>query len=128
MNLMTTFRSAAILLLAAACSTVSQGQDAGNAGTQKTIEITAKRYSFSPEEITVVKGQTVTIVLNSTDVKHGLRIKELGFNVESKPGHPESAALTPSKTGEFDGSCSHFCGMGHGSMKLKVKVVDAPAQ
>ncbi|HEX3893934.1 MAG TPA: hypothetical protein VHW46_15270 [Terracidiphilus sp.] len=32
--------------------------------------------------------------------------------------------FTPNQTGTFVGHCSVFCGMGHGSMTLTLRVVD----
>jgi len=35
------------------------------------VEITAKRFAFSPDKITLKKGQTVKLRLHSEDVTHG---------------------------------------------------------
>jgi cytochrome c oxidase subunit 2 len=91
----------------------------GNAqGTGQTIEIHAKRFDFSPAEITLKKGQPTTIKLYSDDVPHSLVIKELGVNKEFSKGHPQEITITPDKTGDFRGKCGRFCGSGHGSMAL----------
>lgn len=87
------------------------------------IEITAKRFSFSPGEITVKKGQSVTLVLKSEDVAHGLRIHELGVDIKVKAGETAEVTFTPDKVGDFTGHCSVFCGSGHGSMTITVHVV-----
>jgi cytochrome c oxidase subunit 2 len=88
------------------------------------IEVTAKRFTFEPEEITLKKGEPVVIVLKSKDVAHGLRFRDL--NVEAKVGAGGTAELkfTPEKTGEFFGHCYVFCGTGHGSMAMRVRVVE----
>jgi|SRR5579884_295541 len=115
-------------LLVAVCigSIYTAGQSSGDTQGKK-IEITAKRFSFSPAEITLVKGQPTTIELSSSDVTHGLRIRDLNFEVEAKPGHPGTETLTPNKTGTFKGSCNRFCGVGHGSMQMTVHVVEPGA-
>ncbi|HEX5235684.1 MAG TPA: cupredoxin domain-containing protein [Silvibacterium sp.] len=87
------------------------------------VEITAKRYSFSPGEITVKKGQPVVLVLKSADVAHGLRIRELKLNVKVQAGSSTQVEFTPDKVGDFIGHCSVFCGSGHGSMTIKLHVV-----
>ena len=92
--------------------------------TPEHIAIVAKRYSFEPAEITVHKGQPVTLELTSPVVTHGLEIKELGIKTEVKKGKPDEVSFTPEKAGTFTGKCSHFCGMGHGSMKLKINVIE----
>ena len=90
----------------------------------RRIEVTAKRFDFTPAEITVKKGEPVVIVLKSVDVAHGLRFRDLGVNVKVDKGKTGELAFTPKKTGDFVGQCSVFCGSGHGSMKLKLHVVD----
>jgi cytochrome c oxidase subunit 2 len=92
-------------------------------GQPQRIEITAKRFSYSPGEITVKKGQPVTIALKSEDVAHGLRIRELGVDMKVKAGETAEVTFTPDKVGDFTGHCSVFCGSGHGSMTITVHVV-----
>ncbi len=87
------------------------------------IEVTAKRFDFSPGEITLKKGQPVILVLKSEDVAHGLRIRELNIDVKVKAGSTAQIEFTPDKTGDFIGHCSVFCGSGHGSMTIKIHVV-----
>lgn len=88
------------------------------------IEITAKRFEFSPGEVTLKKGQPVVLVLKSLDVGHGIRIRELNVDVKVTKGGTAEVHFTPDKTGDFVGHCSVFCGSGHGSMAFKVHVVD----
>jgi cytochrome c oxidase subunit 2 len=90
----------------------------------RTINITAHRFTYAPDEITLKKGEPVVLVLKSEDVPHGLRIREL--NVEVKVGAHGTAQVqfTPDKTGDFIGQCFVFCGSGHGSMSFTLHVVD----
>jgi cytochrome c oxidase subunit 2 len=91
----------------------------------KHIEIVASRFSFSPNEITVKKGDPVTITVRSMDVTHGLVIEALGIRTtQIKKGQPEDLTLTPETAGTFQGKCAHFCGKGHGSMTFTVHVVE----
>ncbi len=83
----------------------------------RRIEITAKRFSYDPGEITLKKGQPVVLVLKSADVAHGLRFKGLNVEVKVEKGGTAEVQFTPEKTGDFVGHCSVFCGSGHGSMK-----------
>ena len=82
--------------------------------TPKRIEITAKRFEFMPANITLKKGEPVVLVLNSIDVAHGLRFRELGLDIKAKKGQTSELSFTPAKTGDFTGHCSIFCGNGHG--------------
>lgn len=90
----------------------------------RRIEVTAKRFSFAPGEITVKKGQPVVLVLESKDVAHGLRFRELNVDIKVRAGGTAEVQFTPEKTGDFVGHCSVFCGAGHGSMALTVHVVE----
>ena len=110
--------SFSVVMLTAAFSPVAvRAQDA------QRIEITAKRFNFTPGEITVKKGQPVVLVLHSEDVEHGLRINEFGVNAHIQPGKTIEVKFTPGKTGNFVGHCIVFCGPGHGTMEIKVHVV-----
>jgi len=92
------------------------------AASDHTIEIHAHRYAFTPSEITVKKGETVTLKLFSDDVPHSLLIKELGINQAVTKGKPAEVTFTPQKTGNFQGQCGRFCGSGHGKMAIAVHV------
>lgn len=92
------------------------------AAADRTIEIHAHRFEFTPSEITVKKGETVTLKLSSDDVTHSLQIKDLGINQTIAKGKPSEVTFTPQKTGDFQGQCGHFCGSGHGKMKIAVHV------
>jgi cytochrome c oxidase subunit II len=91
---------------------------------QQHIDVTASRFSFQPSEITIKKGDPVTIAIHSEDVTHGLVIQQLGVRAEVKKGQEADVTLTPETVGTFEGKCAHFCGKGHGSMVLTVHVVE----
>ena len=90
----------------------------------RRIEITAKRFTFQPGDITLRKGEPVVLVLKSTDVAHGLRFRELNVAVKAGAGGTAEVQFTPQKTGDFVGRCYVFCGSGHGSMSMTLHVVD----
>ena len=113
-----------ILLLGVVTVMVSSTSMVWAQAAPRTIEITAKRFSYDPGEITLKKGQPVVLVLKSADVEHGLRFRDLNVNIKVRPGGTIEARFTPEKTGDFIGHCSVFCGSGHGSMILKLHVVD----
>jgi len=95
-----------------------------HAAAPQRIAVTAKRFTFTPGELTLKKGEPVVLVLTSEDVSHGLSFKELGVNIKVAKGQTTEFAFTPDKTGDFVGHCSVFCGTGHGSMKLTLHVVE----
>jgi len=104
---------------------VIQGVSAAPAqNTARTIEIHAKRFSFTPAEVTLKKGETVKLLVTSEDVTHSLVIPGLQVNAEATRDHPGEVTVTPAKAGDFQGKCGHFCGKGHATMKFVVHVAD----
>ncbi|HEY3703883.1 MAG TPA: cupredoxin domain-containing protein [Terracidiphilus sp.] len=94
------------------------------AESPRHVEVTAHRYTFDPGVIVLRKGQPVVLVLKSADVAHGLRIRELGIEIKVPRGGSTQIQFTPDKVGDFVGHCSVFCGSGHGTMTLTLRVVD----
>lgn len=90
----------------------------------RVVEIHAKRFSFSPAEISLTKGEKVTLAFTSEDTTHGLLIPELGVNATIPKGKVTKVEVTPQQAGTFQGRCSRFCGVGHGSMVFSVVVKD----
>jgi cytochrome c oxidase subunit II len=88
----------------------------------RTIAITAKRFEFVPATITLKKGETVKLVVKSEDVTHGLFIRTLKIDTDLTPGETQEITVTPQTAGTFTAICHHFCGAGHGNMKLTVVV------
>jgi len=88
------------------------------------IEIHAKRFSFVPAEITIKKGETVTLALTSDDVSHSLLVEGLHINSPITEGHVTEVTVNPQAEGDFKSRCGRFCGSGHGSMLFVVHVVE----
>jgi cytochrome c oxidase subunit 2 len=90
--------------------------------TPHVVEISAKRFEFSPKEVHLKAGEPVTVRLVSSDRAHGLLIKELGIDLDANDGAPDSITITPSRAGTYAAICDHYCGSGHGNMKMSVIV------
>lgn len=86
------------------------------------VTVSAKKFSFTPAELTLKRGETVTIRETSEDRAHGLFQKELGIELDAKPGSPDEVTITPAKPGRYVAICDHFCGSGHGNMKMVITV------
>jgi cytochrome c oxidase subunit II len=99
-----------LLLLAAAAS--AQPTPA------RVVDISAKRFEFTPTEITLKKDEPVTIRLISSDRSHGLLIDALGVDLDAEDGKPGEVTITPHLAGRFPAICDHYCGSGHGNMKM----------
>jgi cytochrome c oxidase subunit 2 len=99
-------------------------RDASASTAPPRIEITARRFTYDPDVITLKKNETVMLVLESADVAHGLRIRELGLDMKTAKNKPAEMLFTPRKTGDFVGHCSVFCGPKHGTMKITFHIVE----
>ncbi len=88
------------------------------------IAITARRYEFSPAEITVKKGVPVTISLTSQDFSHGIKFTEPAVTLYGAKGETKEVTFTATQAGDFVGQCSSFCGSGHGGMQLVMHVTE----
>ncbi len=108
-------------------SSVEQNNKNGNSqnaqsGDVKEFRMTAKQFSFTPDTIEVNKGDKVRLIVTSTDVPHGIAIKEYGINQRLDVGKPVTIEFTADKEGTFTAYCSVFCGGGHTGMKGKIVV------
>jgi cytochrome c oxidase subunit 2 len=92
--------------------------------TPRKVEVSVKKFEYTPAEVTVKKGEPIVLVLTTEDVTHGLKFKELDLNAKFEKGKPAELAFTPEKVGDFVGHCSVFCGSGHGSMTLTLHVTE----
>lgn len=86
------------------------------------IEITAKRFAFTPDKITLKKGQTVRIRLHSEDVTHGFFLRPLKLDEQIPAGQTTEVTVTPQVAGTFTTICDHFCGANHGNMNMTIVV------
>jgi cytochrome c oxidase subunit 2 len=88
----------------------------------RVIAIHAKRFEFEPKEIHLVKGEPVTLAVTSEDVTHGFFSRPLHFDEDVVPGKTVSIPLAPKEPGTYTVICDHYCGSGHGGMKMVIVV------
>jgi cytochrome c oxidase subunit 2 len=116
------------MLLAGVCgialATVAPKGNLARADNPKVIEITAKKFEFTPSEITLKKGEPVILRLSSSDRVHGFMSKPLKIDTDIPSDTTKDVAVTPDAAGNFTVICDHYCGTGHGNMKMKVTVVE----
>lgn len=94
------------------------------ANPPREIVIIAKRFSFEPDTITLKKNESVMLKLESLDVTHGLRIRELNLDLKASREKPAEVLFIPRNIGDFVGHCSVFCGAKHGTMEITFHVVE----
>jgi len=88
----------------------------------KTFEVKAENYQFSPDRITVNKGDKVIIKAIAIDKDHGLGIKAFNVNKPLPKGELVTIEFTADKEGAFTIRCTKFCGWKHFWMKGKLIV------
>lgn len=109
-----------IMAIALACAVAMNTPS--RAATPRVVEITAQRFGFTPNQVTLKKGETVTLRLKSADVTHGFFMRALKIDEVVEPGTPTDVTITPQTAGTFTTICDHFCGANHGNMNMKIVV------
>jgi cytochrome c oxidase subunit 2 len=107
-----------IVALAILAGSLSAAQNA----PPREISITAKRFEFTPNQITLKRGEPVTLHVSALDRDHGFYQKDLKIDLDLSPDHESVVTITPEKSGRFVAICDHFCGSGHGNMKMVINV------
>src|SRR6266576_1823282 len=69
--------------------------------SEREIHIAAKKFDFTPDTITLKKGEPVVLVISSEDRKHGFNLRAFGVRTDVNPGGSARIRLTPDKTGKF---------------------------
>ncbi|HEY7677599.1 MAG TPA: cytochrome c oxidase subunit II [Candidatus Methylomirabilis sp.] len=86
------------------------------------VRLTGQVWSFTPNEIRVPAGATVTFVATSRDVVHGFFIPRANVNVMLLPGQVARATARFEEPGEYPYFCHEYCGIAHHIMWGKVIV------
>jgi heme/copper-type cytochrome/quinol oxidase subunit 2 len=89
---------------------------------ERTFEIDARQYAYSPSELKVNPGDIVTIHLVSTDVVHGLFVDGYDVSVTADPGQTATLTFVADKPGSFRFRCNVTCGAMHPFMIGKLTV------
>lgn len=120
----TKWRLAAVLPAGAAAGAVALAASTPRQMMEgpRVIQITAKRFGFTPNQITLKKGETVKLELSTEDVTHGFFQRALRLDSDIEAGKPTEIILKPETAGTFPVICDHFCGSGHGNMKMTIVV------
>jgi cytochrome c oxidase subunit 2 len=126
--------AALVFLLMWGSHGVAQDSQEKQSGERQVIEVSAKKYEFSPSEIHVKKGGEVRLKVHSTDEDHGmtLNLYPEGSKDKSAPGlvfdNPQDNGkvekgqdqvldFTAQRAGTYKFKCAKICGIHHGRMK-----------
>ncbi|KAA8754915.1 MULTISPECIES: cytochrome C oxidase subunit II [Paenibacillus] len=116
-----------LILVLTACGGTKQSAESGSNGSDADAGVTASEelvikasnYEFDQPEYHLKKGVPVNIVYENENGNHGILVPELNLQLDTRNS---SKVITPDKVGEFEMSCSVFCGSGHSSMISKIIV------
>ena len=91
---------------------------------EQVVRMTAKKFEYTPSEITLKKGVPVILEITAVDRDHGFKVPELGIRADLKSGQVTRVRIVPDRTGTFEFRCDVFCGSGHEDMSGEIVVVD----
>jgi heme/copper-type cytochrome/quinol oxidase subunit 2 len=89
---------------------------------ERLFRVEARQFAYSPSQLRVNPGDTVTIQFVSTDVVHGLYIDGYGISVEADPGQTATLTFVANKAGSYRVRCNVTCGAMHPFMIGKLSV------
>lgn len=111
-----------LAVLGVGLSGISLGAAMGVGSNEQVIQVTAQRFTFTPNEIVVKKGQPVVLEFSSLDFVHGFNIPSLNLRADLPPGKVTRVRFTPERVGEHLFVCDNFCGEGHEDMHGRIVV------
>ncbi|RTL57950.1 MAG: cytochrome c oxidase subunit II [Rhodocyclaceae bacterium] len=82
----------------------------------RVVEVDVRRFKFTPSQITVKRGEVVTLAFRSIDFVHGFNLPDMGVRADLMPGRVTKVRLQPTQAGNFAFLCDNFCGDGHETM------------
>jgi heme/copper-type cytochrome/quinol oxidase subunit 2 len=88
----------------------------------RLFRIDASQSSYAPSELSVNRGDTVTIELTSTDAVHGLYVYGYDVSVQADPGQTATLTFVADKPGSFRFRCNVTCGALHPFLIGRLKV------
>ncbi len=95
---------------------------AQQAAAPREIAITAQRFHYTPDEVSLKLGETVVLEVTALDFTHGFSIPELGVRADLIPGRAVRVTITPTRSGIVPFLCDNFCGDGHEQMSGRLLV------
>jgi cytochrome c oxidase subunit 2 len=112
----------AVGLLLGSFHALAADQAPAPAANEQVIKITAKRFEYSPNVITLKLNVPAVLELTTLDRVHGFAAPDLKLQAEIKPGEVTRVRFVPDKVGTFPFHCDQFCGSGHEDMNGQIVV------
>jgi cytochrome c oxidase subunit II len=109
------------LTIVSAASVRTVAQAVNDAGTPMRgvheIQVTLRKYEFSPGTLHVRNGEQVRLIMASVDHDHGFKLDDFDINQKIPKGTTVVVEFIADKAGTFQFRCSGVCGLGHRNMK-----------
>ena len=107
------------ILSAPSARTVAQAAEKSGTSMRGAheIQVTLRRYDFTPGTLRVRKGDQVKLVMAAADHDHGFKLDDFNINQKIPKGTTVVVEFIADKAGTFQFRCSNVCGIGHRSMK-----------
>jgi cytochrome c oxidase subunit 2 len=86
------------------------------------VVMVLQTFGFTPSNIEVPVGATVTFTMTSKDVVHGFQVVGTNLNAMVMPGHIQKTTQTFKEPGEYLVLCNEYCGIGHQMMSTTIIV------
>jgi len=112
-----------VTAMAAALLAGAAGVRIASAQQEPVVRILARRFTYSPDKITLARGVPVVLALESADVLMGFSVPDFGVRADIIPGQVTRVRIVADKSGTFPFLCDIFCGSGHESMGGTITVV-----
>jgi cytochrome c oxidase subunit 2 len=93
-----------------------------DAPAPNVVKITASKFQFSPDRVVLKNGVPNTLEFTSSDTTHGFLLRSLNLDLDIPAGKVMVVTVTPKIDGAYQAICDHYCGYGHGDMKMTVVV------
>jgi cytochrome c oxidase subunit 2 len=90
---------------------------------EQVVKVLARRWTFTPNQITLKKGVPATLEFTTADVLMGFNAPDFQTRVDILPDQVATLRLVPDKVGTFTFLCDIFCGSGHETMSGTITVV-----
>jgi len=90
---------------------------------EQVIKILARRFTYTPNKLSLKRGIPVILELTSADVLMGFNAPDFDLRADIIPGQTARVRLVPDKVGTFTFLCDIFCGSGHETMSGTMTVV-----
>jgi cytochrome c oxidase subunit II len=96
------------------------------------VHVTGRQFTWSFEypaakvnstELVLPQGRPVDFRINTEDVIHSFWVPEFRLKSDAVPGLTTKIRLTPDRIGRYQVVCAELCGIGHSTMRQRVRVV-----